>query len=1018
MQVRVKKEVLFNLLKNALNENRTSNNPSGNFIHAFDRKSESPITASPHMATQLSVEQPPVDDENYVPASISELKAAAARIAQEVPPDQVEGYYRALHRLLDAAIDKSSDMMSEARGDFTMRGIFSDDDADDRYGDSAGDDEEGFFNVGEESLSDEDEDEETLLNLKEDPLFQKLAKKLKKDPVFDGTKTIQKLSDKYGIGFSKIEGLLFDSEMSDVLVTKKDDKKSLTGQLALEPTTVPGTFRKNSVSKVVDTPEQIADTSEVDDEYLDRAFSGIKKSQSDELELNREIENLTKRHRALTNKYWKEKQAEVLETSDPAGVVAQTVMDSMDAVSRTIATEVSVKFGFLGKDVESRRRSASLYSGSPEEKAWGGILTNNINTNNEVIYTLSAEQKTESFWKSRVNKFINKLQSGNAGSLSAFSNSFVQITTFASDRYEEETGNSLMEFLDEVVNKVVDTILRHPVYGATTRNISSSDKELLFATIDTGFSAQIKKAPFKIPNRTTFAARVSNGDLDPNEIITHAGQEKSTRDAIVDAVVAYVIIKSAEFKKERKDLAPDLSNEAKDAAIQQIVANLKDNQTFTYTEGAGDSKQSFVISKNDIFQEVNSYVDQKFVEASSKESNDFFEEEDAETNYLEDPSVSEKEKKERFTDEVASQIMRNTGSVASYRDYFNRVIMKKFDFGMKGLKDLDDFETQDEVNLITIFNDTLSEILPSILKTLEVMTKELVGQGLNAEDLDPFIEAIAQIRALEKIVYSKATRGGESTIQNLSGNKIKIDDEEYDAFDFFSEGRNTGPAILRQIVSDIIGASLKGSGIGNIETINFKFEQKVKRQAENVETYLLAEIKKLFSGIDLKTAQDVSYAVGTQIGLDESKAKFLEPNGRDLQLKMIYPFVGRVKKMPDFRAMNPPAKNFVCWFSAIADKQHGGAATMDERKAVAEKLFNLLMKMGSGEIDNATKEVEKIIDTTEKIVSKKFSEIESLEDFSEKEVKRIRKDPELLKQIVKQAMKMHLDDVKYFEDNK
>lgn len=1009
MQVKVKKEVLFNLLKNALNENRTSNNPSGNFIHSFDRKSESPITASPHMATQLSVEEPPVEDENYVPASISELKAAAARIAQEVPPDQVEGYYRALHRLLDAAIDKSGGMMSEARGGFTMRGIFSDDDADDRYGDASVDDEEGVFDIGEESLSDEDEDEEALAQLKADPLFQKLAKKLKKDPIFDGSKTIQKLSDKYGIGYSKIEGLLFDSEMTPGPSSTQDDKKSLTGQLALEPTTVPGSLKREPVSKVSPTPDEAEDTSEIDDVYFDRALSGITKSQSDELEIERETENLTKRHRALTSGYWKEKQDEVLETSDPVGVVAQTVMDSMDAVSRTIATEVSVKFGFLGADVQKS------FSGSPEERSWNGILSNDINTNNEVLYALPAEKKTESFWKSRVTKFINKFQSGNAGSLSPFSNQFTRITTFAADRYEEETGDTLMNFLDEVVSRVVETILSHPVYGATTRNIASSDKELLFSTIDTGFSAQIKKSPFNVPNRTTFTARVSNGDLDPNAIVTHAGQEKTTRDAIVDAVVAYVIIKSSEFKKERKDLDPQLSNEAKDAAIQQIVANLKDSETFTFTEGTGDNKQSFMLSKDDIVQEVNSYVDQKFMEAGSREAAEEIEETDTDSNYLEDPSVSEKEKKERFTDEIASQIMRNTGSVASYRDYFNRVIMKKFDLGMQGLKDLDDPETQDEVNLITIFNDTLSEILPSILKTLEEMTKEFVGKGLAAADLEPFIEGIAQIRALEKIVYSKATRGGEATIQNLSGNKIKIDDEEYDAFDFFSEGRNTGSAILRQVVSDLIGASLKGS-IGNIETINFNFEQKVKRQAQNIEDHLLGEIKKLFGGIDLKTAQDVSFAVAVQLGLDESKAKFLEPNGRDLQIKMIYPFVGRVKKMPDFRAMNPPAKNFVCWFSAIADKQHGGAATIDERKAVAEKLFNLLMKMGSGEMDNATKEVEKIIDTTEKIVGKKFSEIEALEDFTSKEVKRIRKNPELLKQIVKQAMKMHLEDVEYFKD--
>jgi len=1017
MKVTVKKEVLFNLLKNSLNENRTFNNPSGNFIHAFDRQSSSPISASPHMATQLSVEEPPVQDENYVPASISELKAAAARIAQEVPPDQVEGYYRALHRLLDAALDKSKDsMIAEASGrGFTMRGIFSDDDSDDRYGDAPGDEEEGFFDVGEESLSDEDEDEEAISQLKEDPLFQKLSKKLKKDPIFDGSRTIEKLSQKYGIGFSKIEGLLFDSEMASLQVASEpsDKKSALTGKLAVEPTSIPGALKREPVSKTTVEPEEVEDNSDIDDEYFDRAILGIKKSQQDELEIEREVENLTKRHRALTSGYWNEKQIEVLETSDPVGVVAQTVMDSMDAISRTIATEVSVKFGFLGADVQKS------FSGSPEEKSWNGILSNDINTNNEVLYTLPADKKTESFWKSRVNKFINKLQSGNAGSLTPFSNQFTRITTFAADRYEEEQRGGIMDFLQEVADRVVATILSHPVYGATTRNVASSSDELLTKTIDTAFSSQLKKAPFSISNRATFDSRVAKGEFDPNALITHAGEEKTTKDAVVDAIVAYVIVKSQEFKKERRDLDPELSNEAKDSAIQQIVANLKDNETFTYSEGTGENKQSFVISKSDIVQDVRAFVDQKFLAAAaSKESDVEFEETDVDSNYLEDPSVSEKEKKERFTDEIASQIMRNTGSVASYRDYFNRVIMKKFDFATKGFKDLEDPETQDEVNYIQIFNDTLAEMIPSILTALEAMLKELIGKGLTVEDLEPFIEGIAQIRAFEKIVYSRATRGGEETIQKLAGNIIKIDDDEYDAFDFFAEERNTGPAILRQIVSDIIGATLKGSGIGNIPTINFKFEEKVKRQAENIEDYLLKEIKKLFGGIDLKVAQDVSFATGAQLGLDESKAKFLEPNGRDLQLKMIYPFVGRVKKMPDFRAMNPPAKNFVCWFSAIADKQHGGAATMDERKAVAEKLFNLLMKMGAGEMDDATKEVKKIIDTTEKLVSKKFSEIEAIEAFTSDEVKRIRKNPELMRKIVLQAMKMHLEDIGYFEDNK
>ena len=57
-----------------------------------------------------------------------------------------------------------------------------------------------------------------------------------------------------------------------------------------------------------------------------------------------------------------------------------------------------------------------------------------------------------------------------------------------------------------------------------------------------------------------------------------------------------------------------------------------------------------------------------------------------------------------------------------------------------------------------------------------------------------------------------------------------------------------------------------------------------------------------------------------------------------------------------------------------------------------------------------------MIDKTDQILDKKFSEIEALEDFTSKEVKRIRKNPELMKQIVKQAMKMHLEDVEYFKD--
>ena len=64
---------------------------------------------------------------------------------------------------------------------------------------------------------------------------------------------------------------------------------------------------------------------------------------------------------------------------------------------------------------------------------------------------------------------------------------------------------------------------------------------------------------------------------------------------------------------------------------------------------------------------------------------------------------------------------------------------------------------------------------------------------------------------------------------------------------------------------------------------------------------------------------------------------------KDLQVKTIYPFVGRVKRMPDFDKMNPAAKNYVCWFSSIADKRFDAAATQEERVAVAREIFDKLL---------------------------------------------------------------------------
>lgn len=122
MKVLIKKEVLENYLKEyATSRGDTIYNNTtgfyGNFgsVKSFKAGEEgddidlddSPIEPNAQMAVQLSVDEPPVDDPEFIPATIQELCLAACRIAKEVPSRKIEFFYRKLHQLLDAALNEN-----------------------------------------------------------------------------------------------------------------------------------------------------------------------------------------------------------------------------------------------------------------------------------------------------------------------------------------------------------------------------------------------------------------------------------------------------------------------------------------------------------------------------------------------------------------------------------------------------------------------------------------------------------------------------------------------------------------------------------------------------------------------------------------------------------------------------------------------------------------------------------------------------------------------------------------------
>jgi len=79
---------------------------------AFEEEDENtippptPVDPSPQVAVQLSVAEPPVDDPDFMPGSVEELALAANTLSKEVPSDEIEWYYKQLHKLVNQANDR------------------------------------------------------------------------------------------------------------------------------------------------------------------------------------------------------------------------------------------------------------------------------------------------------------------------------------------------------------------------------------------------------------------------------------------------------------------------------------------------------------------------------------------------------------------------------------------------------------------------------------------------------------------------------------------------------------------------------------------------------------------------------------------------------------------------------------------------------------------------------------------------------------------------------------------------
>lgn len=90
-----------------------------------DPATEQPVSVDPLASPESLLNLPPVDDPEYAPTSVAELKLALYALAQDVPGNRVQALFRAVRKKVDELAVGTN--LSEARGG----GYFGDDDDDD-----------------------------------------------------------------------------------------------------------------------------------------------------------------------------------------------------------------------------------------------------------------------------------------------------------------------------------------------------------------------------------------------------------------------------------------------------------------------------------------------------------------------------------------------------------------------------------------------------------------------------------------------------------------------------------------------------------------------------------------------------------------------------------------------------------------------------------------------------------------------------------------------------------------------
>ena len=687
--------------------------------------------------------------------------------------------------------------------------------------------------------------------------------------------------------------------------------------------------------------------------------------------------------------------------NDPIAIVAQVVFDSMRDVSRQIGTQVAIgKYGFGGSEEETP---------SSEESAWKPILTNNVNVNDEVLYKIGKKRSTADFWLPKTYTFINQFLTGPAGSLSGATKIFSNIVEEGLVASQKMFGEDLTKenFLEMVCFVVSNNIERY----ANTRNAPQDAVSYVEKSVDRAFGTIIKRGtqdtnPLYFKDRRVFISRRP----DPTETIEIAGKEKQLRQAFIDAIIAEVAIESVEYSIFKKLLiSKDADQKKREAGINKISDELKTSETLTFISGKGSKRKTFQIKVSEFLEKASSYIDTQF-ESIPEETIDDPEEETADD--IEDIAVVRDSKSMDSAIAVVLDLYKAdkaTPASAVARDYVTFIINRK-------LKATGDEELADDSSAMAMFSViddsvlTLSDPLISILEDYIDEQKSVFETSEDPQVAKRIITAANAIQDISALIEISDETG--DTFGEIEYREPDTGEEKSTAGGDILN-KTPGGAILKYIYGNVFSDVFRG-GKGGSFGAQIDSNKKINDLYKKYEKEMQAEVEALYKaeGVSLKDAQASAYETAKQIGLKERSATFMK--GSKVEPKASWVYQERVSKLPNFKAsspeeLNPITKNLVCWYSAIANKQSGGEASISQKIQIAEEIYKELSNHANEWFDlnvyeNFSRKGEfrkYVIDTVKAIVSNTKALASITSDAIDDYVKLTELTPEKIKEMIK-----------------